>query len=160
MVEKTNGAGTELTAPAAKGAFCAQGDSLVMVADPSPSAPSLALNFDPRSPLGAKILLGAQGVADETPETIGEKPFPLAYWLVKRVLRTDEATGEIKASARTTLVTADGVRFACESLGVLESLDLIRQIYGDGPYDPPIRVRVERSKTGQGRRYYYLVAAD
>lgn len=122
--------------------------------------PAIGYNFDPRTPIGAKILLGSQGEPDLVPDAIGDGIVEIAYWLVKRVVRTDEQTGEVKISARTTLVGPDGVTFGCESSGVIESLDLIRQIYGDGPYDPPIRCKLASSKTRHGGRYYYLVAAD
>jgi len=122
--------------------------------------PKTITNVDLGDPIGAKILLGSQGEPDLVPDAIGDGIVEIAYWLVKQVVRTDEQTGEVKISARTTLIGPDGVSFGCESSGVIESLDLIRQVYGDGPYDPPIRCKLASSKTRHGGRYYYLIAAD
>lgn len=79
-----------------------------------------------------------------------EKPFPMVYWVAKRVTLTDEANGNPVPVVRITLISPELETVSFASLGILSSLDLIRSVRGDGPYDPAIGLVFKEVKTRRG----------
>ena len=84
------------------------------------------------------------------------EPFHLVTWGVKRVVLQGENSGESIDHVRTVLIDKDGETLSFVSMGVLGSLDLIRALRGDGPYDPPIPIVVTEATTRNKFRVWKL----
>jgi hypothetical protein len=54
------------------------------------------------------------------------------------------------------LVSADFKTLAFTSAGIVDSLDLIRAVKGEGPYDPAVGVTVHPVSTRSGRQMLRL----
>lgn len=78
------------------------------------------------------------------------EPFNLVDWCVKRIVMENEETGDEVPALRVVLMGTDGDTMSFVSVGVAASLDLIRTLRGDGPYDPPIPIVVVPVKTRHG----------
>jgi hypothetical protein len=57
---------------------------------------------------------------------------------------------------RVVLISPDRETLPFTSQGVVSSLDLVRTLKGDGPYDPPINVSVRPQRTSGGFTLYRL----
>jgi hypothetical protein len=85
-----------------------------------------------------------------------ERPFWLYTWSARRIMMTNKDTKETLPAVRVVLVDADRETMSFVSVGAVASLDLIRTLRGDGPYDKPIPVIVKQVKTGNGFHTYKL----
>lgn len=79
------------------------------------------------------------------------------YWFIHEVKFIDKDTGEPVNTWRTVLVDPKGKMLAVVSVGVARAVKLLHQQFGAKPIDPPIRMKVVRTKTGSGRQFYQLV---
>lgn len=95
------------------------------------------------------------------PDCIGFDPesntvMAIKYFYAHRIRMVSDR-GEITEPVRCVLMDGNGDNRAFVSDGVAKDLaDLIR-MFGLGPYDPPIRVKVRQIKTRKGFRMYTLV---
>lgn len=80
------------------------------------------------------------------------EPFSLVNWIARRIELTDDETGESSPAIRIVLLDDHGDTMTFVSVGIGASLDLIRTLRGDGPYDPPIPVVVLPVKTRRGHQ--------
>lgn len=97
--------------------------------------------------------LAKEGVAlDE----MGDKVFPTKYYLAHVAEFVDEG-GEVWPMPRVVLIGPAGETLAFVSEGAIRSLDLIRSLCGDGPWDPPLPISVVQIKTRRSFRTYRLV---
>jgi len=111
---------------------------------------SYLLNFDPGADGSAELLYVAEESATREALQHVERPFPLCWWLCKKIELPDAETGEARPMIRTVLISPDKETLSFVSVGVVGSLDLLRSLKGDGPYDPavPVLVRMERTRGG------------
>jgi len=94
------------------------------------------------------------GIADCVGRTIS-----LANFYVHPVTLPGPTPGEIINTVRCVLFDKDGAPFAFVSEGIAMSLASIIEHCGMGPWNPPILVKVEPSKTNRGRTVYNIVPA-
>jgi Phage Single-stranded DNA-binding protein len=107
---------------------------------------------------GLQMLTKLHGKAELEVDDLQGKPFLMKWFYAHKVeLRSDKG-GEVVDAIRVVLVDPDRRTLGFVSDGVVDSLDLIRSILGDGPYDPPIPVRVVRQKTRGGNSVLRLIA--
>lgn len=118
---------------------------------------ALLCGFQADSPAGQAAIFAAESGDSMTADEIGNDEIMVISWLAKRIQMADQLTGQPVPNVRVVLFTASGDSVSFVSLGVVLSLDLIRSFAGDGPYDPPIGVRVVTTRTRQGRRLLRLV---
>lgn len=117
---------------------------------------SLLLGFDPSTPQGEMWLFAMEDDGSEQPGDYTKEPFQMSSWGGKRVALYDDKSREYMPVIRVVLIAQDGKTLAFTSDGVVASLDMIRALRGDGPYDPPLPVVVKEVKTRRGFRLYKL----
>jgi hypothetical protein len=71
----------------------------------------------------------------------------------------NQKTGEITTATRVVLVDSGGEVHTAVSDGIVNGLDIIRKIYGEGPYDGQVVAKVVQVNTRGGNRTYNLVPA-
>lgn len=116
----------------------------------------MIFGFDPTDPANEADVLRVdeKGTRDWTQHTT--EPFLLRTWAAHKVEKPDEDTGEMKVYVRVVLLDPDGETLTFGSKGVVQSLDMIRTLRGDGPYDPPLKITVVRIALGGERQYLKL----
>jgi len=117
---------------------------------------SWLFGFDPGDVRNEHLVFAADGEATREANQHFVEPFMLSTWAVKRITLQSDETSEAQPHARVILIDPNGETLAFVSLGVIGSLDLIRSLRGDGPYDPAIPVIVTEAKTRHGFRVYKL----
>lgn len=93
-------------------------------------------------------------------ESVVLTPFPVRYYYAHGIELTDQRTGEVQSRVRIVFVSPEGETTSFASDGVLDSLDMIRRFIGDGPYDPPVRVRAVKVATRRGNTVTKLEVVD
>lgn len=107
-------------------------------------------SFNPANPENEELVFACDGNASREWAQHVAEPFLLWHWAVKRISLTDQDTEQTFPHLRLVLIDPDGETLAFVSTGVVQSLDLIRTLRGDGPYVPPIPVVVSPVKTRLG----------
>lgn len=107
-------------------------------------------SFDPSLPVNEPLvwLVDLPGTREWTQHVA--EPFGLVQWAVKRIMMTNDETGEELPALRVVLIGAGEETMSFVSTGIAASLDLIRTLRGDGPYEPEIPVIVVPVKTRHG----------
>lgn len=120
------------------------------------AAGNYLFSFDPADPANERLIFAIDDTSTYEAEQFLAKPFNLVNWAVKKIMMPDQETGEMRPQCRTTLIDDKSETLSFVSIGVLLSLDLIRTLRGDGPYDPPIPTIVKSVKTNRGFRLYKI----
>lgn len=82
---------------------------------------------------------------------------PMVRWCVHKVQMRGNVPGEILDRNRLVIESADGDLFSSLSSYCIDGLSLIVESIGPGPYDPPIEVHFEKTKTRHGQDVLLLV---
>jgi hypothetical protein len=117
-------------------------------------------NFGPDTPGFQKMIFQVDEPATQDRADHVAEPFGIRYWHAKKVELANERTGELEAAIRLTFLDAAGRTLSFVSWGVVDSFDRLRQIHGDGPYDPPLRVLVASLTTKTKRTMVRLRPAE
>lgn len=127
----------------------------LMAADVKPGV--WLFGFDPTAPehLQDVFLCDADGTRDWSQHTT--EPFLLRTWAAQKILLPKTDTREESENVRTILIDPQGDTLSFVSAGVVSSLDLLRTLLGDGPFDPPVPVTIKRIETGAGRQILKLL---
>lgn len=88
---------------------------------------------------------GVKGQDDQPKDGIAVRNF-----MAHTVEMVNRKTGEITNPARIVLVTPEGDCYAFVSDFLGDSIDLIIASFGIGPWEPPIKLRVNESPTRSG----------
>ena len=118
---------------------------------------SYLLGFPVDTPEGKAMLFAMESDGTEKVEDYRDKPFPLIAWGCKRVPLYDDQSREYVPVIRTVLIGTGGITLAVVSDGIAASLDLIRALYGDGPFQPALSVIIKEARTRRGHRLYKLI---
>lgn len=112
--------------------------------------------FDQTHPKFAEWLFASEETATRDPDQFTQAPFNLVSWVAKAVELPDQETGETIRAARLVLIDDHGDTVSFASIGAVASLDLLRTLWGDGPFDPPRPVLFKREKTRLGRQLWRI----
>lgn len=113
--------------------------------------------IDMTTELGKSQLLAATGIADTVVSPAEPLRIAVTGYLVFPDSREDEDTGELKQFTRTVLLCSDGRTFASTSEVILKRLQAICQIWGRGPWDPPLTIHIAcRIGRKSGRMFHDL----
>lgn len=114
---------------------------------------SMILGFNPVDPEHEADVLAVDD--DKTREWTQHttEPFLLRTWGAHKVEKPDEETGEVRVWVRVVLIDAAGDTLSFGSKGILRSLDLLRALRGDGPYDPPLPIIIHHIPLADGKQY-------
>ena len=124
---------------------------LALLRDEVPEG-AMIFSFDPTSEENEDKVFDADanGTKDWVQHT--EHPFSMVHWVAKRILMPRPDSTDVQPCIRIVLIDSEGETISFVSIGIAASLDLIRTLRGDGPYDPPIPVVFARIKTSSGRQ--------
>lgn len=114
-------------------------------------------SFDPTDPQNEALVYLVDGQATREWTQHVSEPFQFVAWTAKAVMVESTETGELVRAVRIVLIDNNRDTLAFASTGVAASLDLIRTLRGDGPYDPPIPLVVLPLKTRGGRQTLKLI---
>lgn len=106
-----------------------------------------------------RMLTLGENKAEPLTSIVNGDPIEVTNWYLKKVEIEDAATGEIQEPIRTVLYTADGKIYACTSVGIAKSMAGIIEVFGVGPYNPPIKVEVMEVTTAKKRKMLTLIPA-
>lgn len=82
------------------------------------------------------------------------------YWYVQELEFEREATGEITRTPRIVFIDENDNGVSFSSHGMMQALETIREIFGDGPYDPPKQFDVKSVRTRKGNRTYAITPVE
>lgn len=122
--------------------------------------PRLMSSIDLSTRAGKRFFLNAKSPPSFQPDALRGKVFRLVNWIGELRKFHDDETGEDRDAVSVTMIDPDGrtARFGSEA--VTRALDVIRTLYGNGPYEPPLFIRVEPYRTKNSRNSYTLQEVD
>lgn len=126
---------------------------------PRPDTPltSCPTTIDLSTHEGKAMMIAATGMPDITVDPTLPTEMDITGYIVFPDAQVDEETGELKQFNRTVLILADGRTFATTSEVILKRLQAIVQLWGRGPWHPPLRVcAVCRIGRKRGRLFHDL----
>lgn len=132
---------------------------MLMLAD-NYDGPKMLSSVDIKTRAGKRMFLNSQSPPSFQPDQLRGKVFRLVHWIGEPRIFHDETTGEDRLAVSITLIDPDGrtARFGSEA--VTRALDVVRTLYGNGPYEPPLYIRVEPYRTKNQRNSYTLQEVD
>lgn len=113
-------------------------------------------NIKPDGMASAELITQALAGESFDLDSLAGQVFPCRYYLARQVEFVSEA-GEAIPLPRIVLVSPDGATVAFTSDGALQSFDLIRQLCGDGPWDPPLPISAVPIRTRRNYRTFRLI---
>jgi len=99
----------------------------------------------------------AMGPADVSAEQMQTEIFPMTYFYAHPCEMENDRTGDTVRQVRVVLMTEEFKTASFISLGVVGSMDLLRQHLGHGPWVPPLKVQLEIKKSAAKRNVYRLI---
>lgn len=81
------------------------------------------------------------------------------YWFAHKVELESKATGELTEVIRVALVDGVGEAWTAVSDGIVNGIDMLRQVFGDGPYTGQVVIKVQKVRTNSGMTTYNIVPA-
>jgi hypothetical protein len=111
---------------------------------------SYMTSFIEADPEYMQLMFLSDDNATYTFEDFLTKPFHLVNWAVKKIAMPHPETGEMLPACRTVLINEMNETLGFVSQGVLLSLDMIRIMFGDGPYKPALPIICKQIRTGRG----------
>lgn len=116
----------------------------------------ISTNFGNVGPRAAAFITQALANQALDLEGVGSNVFPTRYYLAHVTEYIDD-DGEMIPMVRVVLIGPQMETLAFVSEGAIRSLDLIRSLCGDGPWNPPLPLSVVQVKTRRNRKTYRLV---
>lgn len=114
-------------------------------------------NLDLRTEAGRAMLLAALGEGDVDVATMNGSPFPTSHYLVTPGESVDPETGEVSNYPRLVLISPEGKTLVTTSIVVPHRLAAVLDLWGPGPWEPPLPLLVmERRNRRTGRTYHEL----
>lgn len=121
---------------------------------------SYLFSFDPSDPESEPLFMLCEDEASREWTQHITEPFLVQHWAAKRVPLAERDGDSASIGVRLVLIDPQGETLAFVSKGALQSWDIIRQLRGDGPYNPPIRIIVKQIGTRAGFHVYKLFIAE
>ena len=128
--------------------------------DPTAGHRDVWCNVDVKTAAGRNAIQRMRQKASMTGMDATGQLLPVRACMVMAVTLANEATGEVAEVPRVCLLLADGRTLAFCSGGAFDSLRWIVSLYGPGPWEPPLAVRVRQVETRQKRRTYELTVEE
>ncbi len=117
---------------------------------------NVATNIPLKGREGLMMQMRCTGQVTREGESLADTPFPVKYFYAHVVEPIDPSSGEVQRCIRVVFVSPDYETTSFTSEGVIDSLDMIRRSLGDGPYDPPLNLKLVRIKTRHKRTVFHL----
>ena len=113
-------------------------------------------NLKPTSAKLAAALVKASGKADYTADDLPNGSMEMSYLMVQEVTLENASNGEIVTLPRIVIMDRTGKSCQFVSIGVFGSIKTLVEIFGQGPWEPGIPVKLVRSKTMKGFNIFRL----
>lgn len=111
-------------------------------------------NFVPSDPEHRKMYMSSAGEPDYRPDQMNGEVFMLKFWMAERGVFINQESGDEMLGVRMCLWDAKGRMLSAVSWAVTRFINKLRNVYGDGPYDPPIGLSFENVIRGDKKRTY------
>lgn len=123
------------------------------------NGPAYVTNFKGNPQQTFEFLAKVQGgnshkMTDESGASIDVR-----YWFAHKVELESKATGELTEVVRVALVDGGGEAWTAVSDGIVNGVDMLRQVFGDGPYTGQVVIKVQKVRTNSGMTTYNIVPA-
>jgi hypothetical protein len=89
---------------------------------------------------------------DEMPNGVMQ----LKYFYCHLVEMASQSTGEYVNCIRTVLMDQDGNSYGFVSDYIAKEIDRLCQMFGAGPWNPPLTIKIKRFKTRKGMQCYSI----
>lgn len=119
----------------------------------------ISTNFNGEGYAAAKFITDALASDSLRLDEASNTVFPTRYYLA-HVCDYVAEDGEVLTMPRVVLIGPAGETMAFVSEGAIRSLDLIRTLLGDGPWNPPLPIRVQPVPTRHGFRTFRFALGD
>lgn len=113
-------------------------------------------NLRVKSPKLAAAMVKASGKADFTADDLPGMAMKVCYLIVQSVNLLDKNTGEIVTVPRVVMIDKDGKSCQFCSVGIFGSVKVLVELFGYGPWEPGIPVKLIRGKTSTGNQIFRL----
>jgi hypothetical protein len=120
------------------------------------AGPLFWTTLDATSDQGKALVMKAMGEPDVKADKVIGHTFLCAHVLAHGVEMEDAASGELREAVRSVLIGPEGRTLAFVSAGALKSLRLLIMLYGRGPWEPALPVKVNQVRTRKGFLTYTL----
>lgn len=139
----------ESTALAPQGEQVAADDVLVTAIEsegsleiwPARKSSKWATNLNPETDEEKSTLVACQMKADQVMETVLNTWIQVKHWFAHKVELKDTESGELREATRLVLMSPEGTTTSTVSGPFANGWRFVLQVYGNGPYDPPIEVK-------------------
>jgi len=84
----------------------------------------------------------------------------LRYYYCHVVRMVSQKTGDEMDAYRTVLFSKDGTAWRFVSTTVIDALDNIRAMFGNGPYDETLKFTINKADSRKGNKIYNLVPVE
>lgn len=113
---------------------------------------------------GDKMAKWRQQARATGPDCIPFKEFPaegipLETYYCHRVEMVSQNGGEIIEPIRVVLITPDGKCYGFVSDFIARELDSLIEMWGEGPWKPPLNIRVIKAESRKGNNFYSIQPA-
>lgn len=147
-----NGQGASEMVPASNG----NGNGLPSFGSSCNQGGRVWTNLRPTSGKLAAALVRASGKADFTADDLPDGKMTVCYLMVQEVTLEDVQSGEVMTLPRVVIMDKDGKSCQFVSIGIFGSIKILTEIFGNGPWEPGLPVKLVRSKTKKGFNIYRL----
>mgnify|MGYP003386978711 CR=1 FL=1 len=113
-------------------------------------------SFGPDHPDFGDLMFACEESSTREASQHSERPFMLWQWQAKAVELVDQKTQEKARCVRLVLISHELETMSFASVGASNSLDLLRCMKGDGPYEPPLPVICKSERTRGGMNIWRL----
>lgn len=118
---------------------------------------SFICNWDYTDRELARLLFLAEVPTDRKGDDLIGVQFNVRYWICTKIEIPDRQAGGVTSVVRTVLIDDEDQTLSTLSHGIVRSVDLMRKMFGDAPYEPAIPMVVKGASTGTGSDMLMLV---
>lgn len=114
-------------------------------------------NIDVSTDQGKALAVNVRATSDFNVPDASGMTFQAVHYLLTAAERIDESTGEISQFPWLVFVGPDGETLGTSGSAVCHALSRIIEVYGFGPWSPPIPLRFSERKAKRSGRTYHDV---
>lgn len=111
-----------------------------------------SITFDPSDRETTAAVYNAMNDSDEALSDHLMKEIEVMDYVVHKVELMDEQTGALDEVFRVVFITPEGKSYHSVAGGVSRSLQRMIAMFGQGPWDPALKVTAVQKKTNNGRQ--------
>lgn len=133
---------------------CDDSPYMMMPSQQTPLA-QCPMSIDLSTDAGKARLVAATGVSDNDVQIGKTLEMHVTDYIVYPTTRVNEETGEASDFVRVVLIDKDGQTFATSSLVIASRLQAIVQLFGRGPWNPPLIMMMTKRQSRRPDRAFH-----